>query len=94
MPFGQSAFSAFVVGNVTKRLTYLSARHCFGKSPREADLLSDDLSLSAASSVGTMVSVLTLDPVGGALTMGYCNLLASEMESKEKAMAEPKKQVY
>jgi hypothetical protein len=94
MSFGQSAFSAFMVGNITKRLTYLGARHCFGKSPREADLLSDDLSLSAAATVGTMVSVLTLDPAGGALTMGYCKLLASEMEGKEKATVEPKKRVY
>ena len=84
MPIGQSALAAVMVSGMVKRLTYLTAR-AQGASPREADFRSDEYAISAATSFGTTMTILTVDPIGGAGVAAYCALLEADLAKKREA---------
>ncbi len=76
---GQSAMCAAFALNMTRRVTYCVHRN-FGKTPFDAMAAANQTGLAAGATVGAVMSVLTIDPVGGALTAGYVALEAAEAE--------------
>lgn len=81
MPFGHSALVGMFAGNLAKRLTLLTAG-AFGLGRRETELLSDEIGIVAAQTIGTATAVVTLDPVGAVILTGYAGLLENEMARK------------
>ena len=80
---GQSGYIAMIGAGVAKRLTFLAAEAC-GMSRRDADLLSDELSITATTTIGTAISLVTIDPLGASLTVAYVSLLENDLEKKRQ----------
>lgn len=76
---GQSAMCAAFALNMTRRVTYCIHRN-LGKTPADAMDAANQTGIAAGATVGTLLSVVTVDPVGGALAAGYVALEASEAE--------------
>jgi hypothetical protein len=64
---------------MTRRVTYCIHRN-LGKTPFDAMEAANQTGIAAGATVGTLLSVVTVDPVGGALAAGYVALEASEAE--------------
>ncbi len=82
---GESSLFTSMGLNITRRITFLTCRY-FGKAPREAAEIADDVAISAGSVIGTAAAIVMLDPLGGALSVGYLVLEQSDAE-KRAAMA-------
>jgi hypothetical protein len=82
MPFGQSTFLAVMGHGITKRVSYLAVLAATNDR-RKADHISDEISIAAASTVGTAASVATVDPLGFSGTAAYCAMLAHEQDMKK-----------
>jgi hypothetical protein len=81
MPFGQSALLTSLTLGLTRRATFCIQR-CCGASPEEATLAADEIGLSAATAVATVAGILTLDPIGSALSAGYIAAESGEAERR------------
>jgi len=75
----QSALCTAFALNMTRRVTYCIHRS-FGKMPFEAMEVANQTGIAAGATVGALVSILTLDPIGGALSVSYVALEACEAE--------------
>lgn len=81
MPFGQSVLLTSLTLGLTRRATFCVQR-CCGASPEEASRAADEIGLSAATTVAALASVLTVDPIGSALSAGYIAAEAGEAERR------------
>jgi hypothetical protein len=79
MPFGQSAILTLPVLNGVRRVAYL-VHTLQGTPPREAMRRASETAIVAASTVATSTAIVTLDPVGGALSAGYIALESQELD--------------
>jgi hypothetical protein len=77
--FGHSAMCAAFALNMTRRVAYCIHRS-LGRTPFEAMEAANQTGITAGGTVGALVSVVTLDPIGAALSVGYVALEASEAE--------------
>ena len=77
--FGQSALFTTLSLNLTRRVAFCVHRS-FGKSPFDAMEAANDTAIAAGTTVGAIAAVLTVDPIGAALSIGYVALEASEAE--------------
>lgn len=84
MPLGHSALVGMMAAGIGKRLAFLSAAAC-GLKRREADLLSDQIAITAGQVLGTATAVLTADVAGIAMLAGYTGLLEVELAKKQAA---------
>lgn len=75
--FGQSALFTTISMNITRRVVFCIRRN-LGESPYDAMEAANETAIAAGSTTGAVAAVLTLDPVGAALSAGYVALEASE----------------
>jgi hypothetical protein len=81
MPFGQSALLTSLTLGLTRRATFCVQR-CCGASPEAATRAADEVGLSAAATVAAVAGILTLDPIGSAISAGYIAAEAGEAERR------------
>jgi len=75
----QSALCTAFTLNMSRRVSYCIHRS-LGKMPFEAMEVANQTGIAAGATVGALVSILTLDPIGGALSVSYVALEACEAE--------------
>ena len=81
MALGQSFFFTTLTLNLTRRATFCFQR-ISGKPPLEAQLIADEVGLSAAGTVAAITGVATADPLGASLSASYLALEAGEAQKR------------
>lgn len=65
--FGESAIASIMIGSLTKQLVYYGTRIA-GASVEDATEMSDYARIAAAQAAGAAVAIVTVDPIGYAIT--------------------------